>query len=112
MTDYSSYTTDYIKGKADIFSYAIEVLDNFMENRKELTSGEFLTMIDTYADTPLKKDIGEYDFVGTEDAIDFLYDYFNGCDYGLVEYTIKDTYNMIEEEFEYALQELKKRGVI
>jgi hypothetical protein len=113
MTDYSSYTTDYIKGKADIFSYAIEVLDNCMENRKELSSGEFLTMIDTYADTPLKKEgVGQYYFVGSDDAINFIYDYFNGRDYGLLEYTIKDTYNMIEEEFDYVLQELKKRGVI
>lgn len=112
MTDYSTFTTEYIKGRADIFSYAIEVLDNCMENKKEISSKEFMYNIENFANTPLKEGYNKEYTTGSNSAIELIYDYFNGRDYGLVEYTIKDTYNMIEEEFEYTLQELKKRSVI
>ncbi len=112
MIYYSNYIPDYIRGKADIFSYAIEFLEKCMEEKRETTSKGFIHNVKKYADKPLKNPISQYYYIGNEDAVTFIYDYFDGSDYGLTEFTIKQVYNVIEEEFDYLLQELRKRGEI
>lgn len=112
MTDYSNCMPDYIRGKADIFSYAIEFLEKCMEEKRETSSKEFIRDVKGYANTSLTVPMNQYYHIGNEDAVTFIYDYFDGSDYGLTEFTIKQVYNVIEEEFDYLLQELRKRGEI
>ena len=99
---------DFIKGKADIFSFVIEVLDGIRKNGQRVTCGEIVDRIERFyksgtAPSP------QYQ-AGAEDAVRHFRGYFIPREDVIDSDVVKYIYNAVEERWEELYRQLEASG--
>jgi hypothetical protein len=122
---------DFIKGKADIFSFVMDVLDGVRKNMQPVTCAEIMGRIERYAATPLRASASADYHAGVADAITHFRGYFGKLQADLeLSLTsrnagsfisredvidtdaIKYVYNAVEERWEELFRQLDSLGPI
>jgi hypothetical protein len=90
---------DYIKGKADIFSFVLEILSGV---RVPLTCGEIVDRVERYVNTPIRNPASvtaDY-HAGVMEAMTHFRGYFVPQENIINPDAVKHIYNAVEERFE------------
>ena len=103
---------DFIKGKADIFSFVLEVLEGIGKHGPALTCGEIVDRIERFAATPLRDPAGvsaDYN-AGVRDGVRHFREYFVPREDRIDSDAIKYIYNAVEERWEDLFRQLEPTG--
>jgi len=103
---------DFIKGKADIFSFVMEVLDGIRKSGQRLTCAEIVTRIEHLVNTPLRdphKASNDY-HAGVMNALQHFKRYFVPRDDIIDVDSVKYIYNAVEERWEELYRQLEANG--
>jgi hypothetical protein len=103
---------DFIKGKADIFSFVMGVLDGIRKNGQRATCGEIMDRIESYVNTPLRdpyRASADY-HAGVTDAVRHFREYFVPREDVIDSDSVKYIYNAVEEYWEELFRQLYPSG--
>lgn len=99
---------DFIKGKADIFSFVMEILDGIRKNGQRVTCGDIVTRIEHLVNTPLRdphKASIDY-HAGVMDALQHFRGYFVPREDMIDSDSVKYIKGAVEERFEALWRQL------
>lgn len=124
-----SATNDRIKGKADVFSFVLDVLEGMRKNQQERSCGEIVDMIERYVNTPLRAPTSNAYHAGVAEGVQYFREYFGkvhaDMDLGLTSSTagtftpredkitddaLRYVYNAVEEHWEELFRQLPATG--
>lgn len=100
----------FIKGKADIFSFVMDVLDGVRKNMHTVTCGEIMERIERYVATPLRVPASADYHAGVADAMTHFRGYFVPREDVINSDAIKYVYNAVEERWEELFRQLDAVG--
>ena len=101
---------DYIKGKADIFSFVLEILNGIRKNKQLLSCGEIVDRIEHYVNIPLRDKASTDYNAGVREAMSHFRRYFLPRENIILSDAIRHIYNAVEEQFEMLLRLLDDTG--
>ena len=101
---------DFIKGKADIFSFVMEVLDGIRKNGHRVTCGEIVDRIERYIAAPLLERPSADYYAGVADAMTHFRGYFVPREDVINSDAVKYIYNAVEERWEELYRQLESSG--
>jgi hypothetical protein len=99
---------DYIKGKADIFYFVLEVLNGVRRNGRAITCGEIVDRIEHYVSVPLRDSStasAEYN-AGVGEALAHFRGYYVPREDIIDSEKARHIYNAVEERFEQLWRQL------
>lgn len=100
----------FIKGKADIFSFVMDVLDGIRKNMQPVTCAEIMERIERYVATPLRVPASAEYHAGVADAVTHFRGYFVPREDVINTDAVKYVYNAVEERWEELFRQLDTVG--
>jgi hypothetical protein len=105
-----SESNDRIKGKADVFSFVMDVLEGMRKNHQERTCGEIVDMIERYVNTPLRTPASAEYHAGVAEGVQHFRGYFVPREDTINGDALRYVYKAVEERWEELFRQLPPTG--
>jgi hypothetical protein len=102
--------SDRIKGKIEVFSFVLDVLDGMRKNRHARSCGEIVDMIERYVNTKLHVVASGEFHAGVTEGVQHFRTYFVPREDVINDDSVRYVYNGIEEKYEELLRLLEPTG--
>ncbi len=99
--------SDRIKGKIEVFSFVLEILDGMRKNRHARSCGEIVDMIERYVNTHLHIVASGAYHEGVTEGVQHFRTYFVPCEDVINDDSVRYVYNGVEEKYEELLRLLE-----
>ena len=112
ISDADRYILSRLAGKADIFSFVMDVMEGIHKNGQRVTCGEIVDRIERYVNTPLRDPASAEYHAGVSDAVAHFRGYFVPREDVIDSDAARYVYKAVEERWEELYRQLDAAGAV